>query len=113
MQQGNLASAETEARLGLGDPSSKAAALALLGSIRLQQRNYEEGTASADSRSHDSRPGATRRVSESAVAAVTVEDVPLLKRDVELRARDRGIHVPAGDEDIPLGVTAEAQKASP
>ncbi len=44
MQQGNLASAETEARLALEDSSSKAVALALLGSIRLQQSNYEEGT---------------------------------------------------------------------
>lgn len=44
MQQGNLASAESEARLALEDPSSKPVALALLGSIRLQQQNYKEGT---------------------------------------------------------------------
>ena len=44
MQQGNLASAEAEAKLALEDPSSKAVALALLGSIRLQQGNYDEGT---------------------------------------------------------------------
>ena len=44
LQQGNLASAEAEAKLALEDPSSKAVALALLGSIRLQQGNYDEGT---------------------------------------------------------------------
>ena len=44
MQQGDLASAEAQARLALGDPSSKPVALALLGSIRLQQGNHDEGT---------------------------------------------------------------------
>ena len=42
MQQGNLASAE--ARLALDDPASGPVALALLGSIRLQQHDYKEGT---------------------------------------------------------------------
>lgn len=45
MQEGNLASAEAAARLALEDPASHSVALALLGSIRLQQQEYEEGTA--------------------------------------------------------------------
>ena len=44
LQQGNLASAEAEARLALEDPKSEPVALALQGSIRLQQQDYQEGT---------------------------------------------------------------------
>ena len=44
LKDGNLALAEAEARLALDDPASHPVALALLGSIRLQQNNYDEGT---------------------------------------------------------------------
>ena len=44
MQQGDLESAEAEAKLALDDSASKPVAYALLGSIRLQQKKYEEGT---------------------------------------------------------------------
>ena len=44
MKEGKLASAEAEARLALEDSASHSVALALLGSIRLQQQQYEEGT---------------------------------------------------------------------
>ncbi len=43
MQEGKLASAEAEAKLALEDPASQPVALALLGSIRLQQKQYAEG----------------------------------------------------------------------
>ena len=43
MQQGDLQSAEAEAKLALEDSASKPVAYALLGSIRLQQKKYEEG----------------------------------------------------------------------
>jgi tetratricopeptide (TPR) repeat protein len=43
MQEGDLASAEAQARLALADPASNPVALALLGSIRLQQNEYAEG----------------------------------------------------------------------
>ena len=44
MKEGKLASAEAEARLALQNPASHSVALALLGSIRLQQQEYEQGT---------------------------------------------------------------------
>ena len=44
MKAGDLVSAEAEARLALNDPTSHPVALALLGSIRLQQKQYSEGT---------------------------------------------------------------------
>ncbi len=43
MQRGDLAAAEAEASLALGDPRSKPVAQALLGSIRMQQKRFEEG----------------------------------------------------------------------
>ena len=43
MQDGNLEAAEAEAHIALQDAASKAVALALLGSIRLQQERYDEG----------------------------------------------------------------------
>lgn len=43
MQQGDLQAAEAEAKLALADPASKPVAYALLGSIRLQEKQPEEG----------------------------------------------------------------------
>jgi tetratricopeptide (TPR) repeat protein len=42
LSQGQLDQAETEARQGLGNPDSRALALAMLGTIRLQQGKYRE-----------------------------------------------------------------------
>ena len=42
MSDGQLAAAETEARLGLKSPSTRALALAVLGTIRLQQSRFPE-----------------------------------------------------------------------
>ena len=42
MSEGQLAAAEREARLGLKSPSTRALALAMLGTIRLQQSNFRE-----------------------------------------------------------------------
>lgn len=42
MSEGQLPAAEREARLGLKSPSTRALALALLGTIRLQQSNFPE-----------------------------------------------------------------------
>lgn len=44
MQQGELESAEAEAKLALQDPASEPVAFGLLGSIRLRQKKYAEGT---------------------------------------------------------------------
>ena len=44
MREGNLDAAEAEAKLALDAPASKPIAYALLGSIRLQQQKYSEGT---------------------------------------------------------------------
>jgi tetratricopeptide (TPR) repeat protein len=44
LSQGQMDRAETEARQALGDPTSRALALAMLGTIRLQQGKYLEST---------------------------------------------------------------------
>jgi tetratricopeptide (TPR) repeat protein len=44
LSQGQVDQAETETRQALGNPATRALALAMLGTIRLQQSKYEEGT---------------------------------------------------------------------
>ena len=43
LQAGDLAAAETKAELALSEPATEAVATALLGSIRIQQKRYEQG----------------------------------------------------------------------
>jgi len=44
LNQGQIRQAETEARKALGNPSTRALALAMLGTIRLQEGKYKDGT---------------------------------------------------------------------
>src|SRR2546429_1953286 len=44
LSQGQMDQAETEARQALGNPSTRALALAMLGTIRLQEGKYKEST---------------------------------------------------------------------
>src|SRR6266542_4068301 len=43
VNSGDLAGAEHEARLAIGQPQTQAVAWAMLGTIRLQQKKYQEG----------------------------------------------------------------------
>ena len=56
LQAGDLAAAETKAELALSEPATEAVATALLGSIRIQQKRYEQGVELLERAFRSTRP---------------------------------------------------------